>query len=226
VTYSLTDDKTHADPRRFVAGLEAMGLFAIARTWISDLLMDGFIPTAVAISLAGGNKVLIQRLVDAGYWASEDGGYRDVDYLVANLTRAEVEKRRADVHDQRVKAGVARAKSAPRTGGKFTSVATTTPPARDQRAAGVSASETVSEDTTGAPALDQPNTHTNTKTPSQIPGATAPESPRPARGSESADIATRRAAARRRGTGPEAERLTLADLQAVIPAESRNGRAA
>ncbi|HEY8950983.1 MAG TPA: hypothetical protein VIP78_00270, partial [Candidatus Dormibacteraeota bacterium] len=95
MSWAAVDDRLHADPRRYKAGLPAMGVYLVARSWIADQLTDGFIPTEAALSLSGGRQEYIDRLVSAGFWELAEGGYTDVDYLSQNLPRAEILARKA-----------------------------------------------------------------------------------------------------------------------------------
>ena len=81
MSWAAVDDRLHADPRRYKAGLPAMGVYLVARSWIADQLTDGFIPTEAALSLSGGRQEFVDRLVAAGFWKLAEGGYTDVDYL-------------------------------------------------------------------------------------------------------------------------------------------------
>ena len=95
MSWAAVDDRLHADPRRFKAGLEAMGLWAMGRSWIAGELTDGHVPAEAALSLSGGRQEAIDRLVEVGFWAPAEGGYTDVDYLRQNLPRAEILARKA-----------------------------------------------------------------------------------------------------------------------------------
>jgi hypothetical protein len=95
MSWAAVDDRLHADPRRYKAGLPAMGVYLVARSWIADQLTDGYIPGEAAMSLSGGRQELIDRLVAAGFWKLAEGGYTDVDCLDQNLPRAEILARKA-----------------------------------------------------------------------------------------------------------------------------------
>src|SRR5690349_16629236 len=77
------------------ASLAAMGLWAIAGSWSSNHLTDGFIPDHMVVALARGQVDLADELVVAGLWERAKGGYRfheweaDADGTIRNPTRAE-----------------------------------------------------------------------------------------------------------------------------------------
>lgn len=94
------DDKLHSHPKRFRAGLEAMGLWTLCGSWTSDQLTDGFIPEYIAEQMGGRNwRRLAGRLVTAGLWveAFDDGepGWRFHQFLDRNPSRNDVEEQRA-----------------------------------------------------------------------------------------------------------------------------------
>lgn len=98
--WAAMSDDTHCDERTHKAGGEAMGLWAVCRSWVADRLTDGFIPASTARAQAlsleiADPEAAIAKLVASGRWEVVEGGYRDVDYLDNNPTRAVVESRRA-----------------------------------------------------------------------------------------------------------------------------------
>lgn len=94
------DDKLHSHPKRYRAGLAAMGLWTIAGSWASDQLTDGFIPADILKAL-GGTKAHAKSLVDAGLWDEEPGGYRFHDWAEQNPTRADVHADRQRERDRK-----------------------------------------------------------------------------------------------------------------------------
>lgn len=89
------DDKLHSHPKRYRAGMPAMGLWVIAGSWASDHLTDGFIP-ADMLGALGGRPAHVRALIDAGLWVEVEGGWCFHDWEGSNPTRDDVETQRAD----------------------------------------------------------------------------------------------------------------------------------
>ena len=69
MTWAKLDDRLWADPRTDAAGLEAMGLWAVALSWMGAYNTNGVIPRACVARLAGRKAHwLADRLVKAGWW--------------------------------------------------------------------------------------------------------------------------------------------------------------
>ncbi len=88
------DDQLAFHRKALMAGNAAMGLWVRAGSWAAQQLTDGIIPDDLLSSL--GSRYQADRLVKAGLWEREPGGYRFVNWHEWQPTRAEVEKRRAD----------------------------------------------------------------------------------------------------------------------------------
>ena len=88
------DDRLHSHPKRWRAGLTAMGLWVVAGSWSADQLTDGFIPTDMLAAL-GGRPADAQKLVAAGLWEKTDGGWQFHDWAVHQPSRATVTAQRA-----------------------------------------------------------------------------------------------------------------------------------
>ncbi|WP_411815588.1 hypothetical protein [Gordonia sp. SND2] len=70
------DDALHSHPKARRAGLEAMGLWAIAGSHCMAYLTDGFVERWVVESWPNGPE-LAERLVDAGLWVSRWDTHRE-----------------------------------------------------------------------------------------------------------------------------------------------------
>lgn len=96
--YMNVDDKLHSHPKRWRAGLSAMGLWVVCGSWQAEYLTDGFIPAAVVQSQGGAKaKSLASTLVAAGLWHHDEDrdGYQMHDHCDHNLTAAEWEQKKA-----------------------------------------------------------------------------------------------------------------------------------
>lgn len=97
------DDKLHSHPKRHVAGLRAMGLWAVAGSWCGDQLTDGFVPSYMLTAL-GGKPADAKALVDAGLWVTVDGGWEFTGWHEWNPSRETVEARREADREKKAKA--------------------------------------------------------------------------------------------------------------------------
>lgn len=100
MSWAAVSDEMHSDPEVFSAGAEAIGLWAMARSWMAHKLSDGRITkdAAFAIARSLGSKRpanVIAKLVASGLWREVDGGYEDVRYLSENPTRQRVLEKKA-----------------------------------------------------------------------------------------------------------------------------------
>lgn len=95
------DDRFHSHPKTTAASLAAIGLWAVAGSWSSDHLTDGFVPDHQLPSLTRGATDLAGELVAAGLWRRVRGGYRfhewdaDSDGTPRNPTRSEATAQRS-----------------------------------------------------------------------------------------------------------------------------------
>lgn len=87
------DDKLHSHPKRYRAGLRAMGLWVTAGSWSSDQLTDGHIP-AHMLAVLGGRPADAKALVDAELWVPTGDGWRFHDWQAMNPSRRQVEEQR------------------------------------------------------------------------------------------------------------------------------------
>ena len=88
------DDMLHSHPKPRRAGLEAMGLWALAGSHCMAYKSDGFVPTWFVASWPRGPKLAAQ-LVTAGLWfldaQDNQPGWRFHDWDDVQLTAAEIE---------------------------------------------------------------------------------------------------------------------------------------
>lgn len=94
------DDSLAFHPKVLAAGNAAMGLWVRAASWSAANLTDGLIP-ADMIAALGGTRPVANRLVKAGLWCSEPGGFRFHDWLDYQPSAAQV----AEVRELRRDAG-------------------------------------------------------------------------------------------------------------------------
>ncbi len=101
------DDKLHSHPKRYRAGLRAMGAWVIAGSWSSDHLTDGHVPAHMLDAL-GIRKADADALVKAGLWHVDGDGWRFHDWQALNPSRSAVEQRRAEDRQRKAEAREAR----------------------------------------------------------------------------------------------------------------------
>lgn len=119
MTWAKLDDRMHDDPRTEAAGVEAMGLWAMALSYMADYATDGRISLARCRRLAGSQKGkrYADRLVEAGWWEPHEDGYRLIDWTSYLIPREQVEARSAGAVEAGRRGGRARADAA-KVGGK------------------------------------------------------------------------------------------------------------
>lgn len=88
------DDQLAFHRKVLAAGNAAMGLWVRAGAWCSQQSNDGLVPDDLLPSM--GTRHQAERLVSAGLWSRETGGYRFHDWPAWQPTKAEVDKRRAE----------------------------------------------------------------------------------------------------------------------------------
>jgi hypothetical protein len=97
VSWAKLCDTLHGHPKAAAAGLEAMGIWALALSHCGAYLTDGHITRATALRIAGTPEVLERlaaTLVRVGLWESSGDGWQFHDYLAYNPSRAEVHAER------------------------------------------------------------------------------------------------------------------------------------
>lgn len=104
--YFKVDDQLHAHPKPRKAGLEAMGLWALAGSYSMAYKLDGFVPTFLVAAWPRGPKLAAQ-LVTANLWsmAVKDGepGWQFHDWEDVQLTAAEIEADREHARNRQRK---------------------------------------------------------------------------------------------------------------------------
>lgn len=95
MTWFYVDDHLHEHPKARRAGLEAMGMWALAGSYCADHLTDGFVPGHVPVRWSERRwRKLAQQLVAAGLWtpAERDGepGWQFHDWPGWQKTRDQV----------------------------------------------------------------------------------------------------------------------------------------
>ncbi len=107
MTWFKVDDSLHSHPKTMAVSLAAVGLWAVAGSWSSDHLTDGFIPDHMVTLLSRGQAELPKELCAAGLWKRTRGGFRfhqwheDGDGSARNPSKEEV----VAVRNKRAEAG-------------------------------------------------------------------------------------------------------------------------
>jgi hypothetical protein len=117
MTWAKLDDGLYDDPRTDAAGLHAMGLFAVALSYMGRYHTDGWITLERCRRLAGAQhgRRLALRLVAAGLWETSDerpDAFRLVGWEALLLSAEEVEARSARAAEAGRRGGQARAERA------------------------------------------------------------------------------------------------------------------
>ena len=94
-----TDSKLHSHPKPRRAGLEAMGLWAVAGAYCADILTDGFVPDWYIETWPKGHK-LAQKLIEAQLWDQADGGYQFRSWAEYQRTKEQVEEAKAEARER------------------------------------------------------------------------------------------------------------------------------
>lgn len=103
MSWFKVDDQLAFHAKTLTAGNEAMGLWVRAASWSCAHLTDGFIPEAVADSMA--NRDFAMRLLMANLWEETEGGYQFHDWFDFQPSgKVELEKRER-IRKQRSSAG-------------------------------------------------------------------------------------------------------------------------
>ena len=117
MTWFKVDDSLHSHPKAMAASLAALGFWAVAGSWSSDHLTDGFVPDHMIPLLSRGTDKLAEELVAAGLWKRTRGGYQfhqwheDGDGSKRNPTKKEVVDNRTKRAEAGRRGGVASGKS-------------------------------------------------------------------------------------------------------------------
>src|SRR6202451_3770283 len=74
-----TDDSFYDDPAVARAGTAAVGLYYRCGVYVARHLLDGFVPSEVAVQY--GTPEWVTRLTDAGLWETVSGGHFMPRYL-------------------------------------------------------------------------------------------------------------------------------------------------
>jgi len=110
VTWAKLDDRLHDDDRTLAAGVDAMGLWAIALSYMGDRLTDGEISVERVRRIAGRRgDALSTRLVDAGWWERTPTGFRLMSWQKYLISRSEVEANREHKSELGRRGGMAKA---------------------------------------------------------------------------------------------------------------------
>jgi len=117
MTWAKLDDGLYDDPRTDAAGLHAMGLFAVALSYMGRYHTDGWITLERCRRLAGAQhgRRLALRLVAAGLWETSDerpDAFRLVGWEALLLSAEQVEARSARAAEAGRRGGQARAERA------------------------------------------------------------------------------------------------------------------
>jgi hypothetical protein len=118
MTWAKLDDRLYDDPRCEAAGLDAMGLFVMALSYMGAYLTDGWITVERVRRLAGPKRGvwLADRLVQAGWWERPEdgaGAFRLVGWEAYLIPREAAEERSQRAADAGRKGGRARTRNVP-----------------------------------------------------------------------------------------------------------------
>lgn len=96
MSWAKLDDTFHAHPKCNRAGLEAVGLYALAISYSAQYDLNGEIDHEWVNQKAGRRgEMLAERLVAAGLWEPRNDGWAIHDYLDYNPSRTESRGKRA-----------------------------------------------------------------------------------------------------------------------------------
>jgi general stress protein YciG len=226
MTWFKVDDRLHSHPKAAASTLAAIGLWAIAGSWSSDHLTDGFMPDHVIPVLSRGQIELADELCAAGLWRRVRGGYRfhqwnaNGDGTRRNPTKKEVEEERRKKAEAGRKGGLASAKTRSKTQARASPLAKAPasgfvqPPTRPPPSTKEDGERARAD--AGRGALPEPDAHAP---PNGKPDYDAIER-RAATGDRRTQLAAtaRKAAPPRRPTPPRTVRVdALAELRAATP---------
>ncbi len=107
MVWSRIDDGFLDHPKVLRAGEDAANLYIRALVWANKHLTDGNVPSEAlrAITSKPGAVKLAARLVEAGLWEAQDGGWYIHNFAELNPSRADVEARRAELSAKRAESG-------------------------------------------------------------------------------------------------------------------------
>lgn len=113
MTWVKLDDAFPTHPKILAAGDEAAWLFVCGLCHSSRHLTDGLVATAVLGRLTGLRRPerYAQRLVEAGLWLVEEGGWRINGYEEWQRSRADIEAEREAGRERARRSREARAKA-------------------------------------------------------------------------------------------------------------------
>ena len=97
------DDGLAFHAKTVAAGNTAMGLWVRAGAWCAQQLTDGFVPEHMVATL-GGKAVDARKLVEAGLWATTDGGYAFWQWSERQPSREKVEQLRNEATERQQRA--------------------------------------------------------------------------------------------------------------------------
>lgn len=110
MTWAKLDDRMHDDDRSLAAGVDAMGLWAMALSYMADRLTDGEITVERVRRIAGRRgEGLAAKLVEAGWWERTPTGWRLIPWQKYLISRSEVEDNRAHKAELGRRGGTAKA---------------------------------------------------------------------------------------------------------------------
>jgi hypothetical protein len=110
MTWFKVDDGLHSHPKARRAGLAALGLWAVAGSWSSDQLTDGFVPAWFVDTWPNGRR-LAQSLVDARLWTpdthDDEPGWRFHEWDERNPSSEQVKTKRRAAAERQARARAA-----------------------------------------------------------------------------------------------------------------------
>jgi hypothetical protein len=103
--FAMIEYELRTNPKVMVTGPAGVGLYVLGILWSAEHLTDGWIPEdealrLVAVESGPSMTELIERLVQAGLWEHDDGGYRVHDYTEHQTPKSTVLAKRVKSRDR------------------------------------------------------------------------------------------------------------------------------
>jgi hypothetical protein len=89
------DDSFYDHPKVWDAPDCAVALWCRAGSWSAKSRKDGFVPAGMPARLCGDAETAVRELLDRGLWERTRGGYKFHDWPHWNLTKEQIDGRRA-----------------------------------------------------------------------------------------------------------------------------------
>ena len=94
------DDSFYDHPKVWDAPDCAVALWTRAGSWSARNRTDGFVPAGMPARLCGDPETAVGYLLDRGLWERTKGGHRFHDWPDWNMTREQIDTKRADARER------------------------------------------------------------------------------------------------------------------------------